>query len=379
MKNQSVPNPQNVTRATLDNGITVLIRENRAAPVITLDGYLTVGALHEPADKRGLSSFVAGMLTRGSTHYDFDTFNETIESVGGSLSAGSGTHTSGFGINCLSEDFPNLLQVLADVLRNPTFPQEHMDLIRSRKLVGMQQSALYGDHPYGHPISGYPETLMAIEHADLMAFHQQHYTPEGGVIVAVGDVETDALLDQLNQQLGQWQGVATDSTVPEITWPDGPQQIFHAIEDKVQSDIIIGFPAMNRSHPDFDAARVANTILGQFGMMGRLGERVREEQGLAYYCSSSLDVGSVAGVWSAMAGVNGANVEQASASILAEFARLDIDQHRAIRAGPGLSPALSRSDLWCDGGGSAAGGANLSGPREDGCGGSWLLTRVVLK
>jgi zinc protease len=91
---------------------------------------------------------------------------------------------------------------------------------------------------------------------------------------------------------------------------------------KVQSDLVIGCPAIPRLHPDYYAVRVANTILGVFGMMGRLGEQVREEQGLAYYCYSSQDAERFAGVWLAEAGVNPDNVSQTIDSILAEFDRL---------------------------------------------------------
>jgi zinc protease len=97
------------------------------------------------------------------------------------------------------------------------------------------------------------------------------------------------------------------------------------MNDKVQSDVVIGVPAIARSHPDFYAVRVANCILGQFGMMGRLGTRVREEQGLAYYAYSSLMTEMVGGVWVAGAGVNPANVDAAIASIEDEFARIGED------------------------------------------------------
>jgi zinc protease len=94
---------------------------------------------------------------------------------------------------------------------------------------------------------------------------------------------------------------------------------------KIQSDIFIGFTAVERHHPDYFPIRVANTILGRFGMMGRLGEKVREEEGLAYYVYSSQDAGPVTGLWYAAAGVNPANVGQALDSIQTEFATLAAD------------------------------------------------------
>ncbi|MXX24013.1 MAG: insulinase family protein, partial [Caldilineaceae bacterium SB0668_bin_21] len=91
---------------------------------------------------------------------------------------------------------------------------------------------------------------------------------------------------------------------------------------KVQSDVVIGCLAISRNHPDYHAVQVANNILGQFGMMGRLGENVRERQGLAYYSYSALDADIGIGPWVAFAGVNPQNVDQAIDSILHEFERL---------------------------------------------------------
>jgi zinc protease len=332
----SFPGPDNVTRIVFDNGIRVLVRENHAAPVAVLDGALAVGAIHDPVDKVGVSSFVTSMLTRGSAQYDFDVFNEAIESSGASLAISSETHTAAFGTNSLSEDFPRMVEILADVLRWPTFPAEHMERVRQQKLVHIQEreqdtqrtaslrfyEQIYPNHPYGRSVTGYKETVSAIQRADLLDFYATRYTPQNAVIVVVGDVQTQQVLDLLHQHLGDWCGPASSQTVPALTPQKQVNQLVVPMPGKVQSDIVIGCPAIPRNHPDYYAVRVANTILGVFGMMGRLGERVREEQGLAYYCYSSHDAELAAGVWLAEAGVNPASVAQATESILAEFDRL---------------------------------------------------------
>jgi zinc protease len=336
MNSNSFPGPQDITRVVLDNGITVLVRENHAAPVAVLDGCLPVGALHDPAGKGGLSSFVAALVTRGSAHYDFDVFNETIESIGASLAVASETHTTAFSTTSLSEDFPQMVAVLADVLQRPTFPAPHVERVRQQKLVSIQERAedtqrtaslrfyetIYPNHPYGRAVSGYKESVTAIGREDLVQFYNDLYTPHGAVIVVVGDVQAAQVLDLLHQHLGDWHGPPSNQTVPAVARPLGIQRVTIPMSGKVQSDLVIGCPAIPRQHPDYYTMRVANTILGVFGMMGRLGERVREEQGLAYYSYSSHDAELYAGVWLAEAGVNPANVTQATESILAEFARL---------------------------------------------------------
>lgn len=336
MTKNAIPNSDNITRVILSNGMTVLVRENHSAPVVVTEGYIPAGAIHEPAAKAGLSSFVASLLTRGSAHYDFDHFNETIESIGASLGVGSSDHMTSFNATSLAEDFPTMMEVLADVLQRPQFPPVHVERVRQQKLVRLQERAqdtnqmaaqrfyetIYGDHPYGRSTSGYVETVTQIQPADLAAFHANYYTPQGAILVVVGAVETQAVLDLIHTHFGGWQGIAPNKSVPTFATPKGGQRINHPIPGKVQADLALGVRAIPRHHPDFYAVRVANNILGQFGMMGRLGEKVREEQGLAYYSYSSVDAELHNGVWLAQAGVNPANIEQAVDSILVEFDRL---------------------------------------------------------
>ncbi len=336
MSINAIPNSDNITRVVLTNGLTVLVRENPSAPVVVVEGYIPAGSVHETADKAGLSSFVASMLTRGSAHYDFDHFNETIESLGANLGVGSSDHYTNFSATSLAEDFPTIIQVLADVLQRPSFPTSQVERVRQQKLVRLQERAqdpnhmaslrfyetIYGDHPYGRPTSGYVETVSQLQPSALADFHASRYTPQGTIIVVVGAIEAQQVLDLLHTHFGGWQGNAPDKQVPTFPMPPAGQQIHHPIPGKVQSDLIVGNLAIPRHHPDFYAVRVANNILGQFGMMGRLGEQVREQQGLAYYSYSSVDADLHNGVWLAQAGTNPTNVEQARNSILAEFERM---------------------------------------------------------
>jgi zinc protease len=159
----ALPGPDTVTRVVLDNGLTVLVRENHAAPVAVIDGYLATGSIHDPVEKSGLASFVSNMLTRGSSNYSFDSFNAIIEGVGASMAAGADDHNTSFGATSLSEDFPTMIEVLADILQRPTFERTQINRLRSQKLVQIQErdedthevaamrfyETLYPDHPYG--------------------------------------------------------------------------------------------------------------------------------------------------------------------------------------------------------------------------------------
>jgi len=336
VSNHAYPGPDNVHRTQLDNGITLLVRENHTAPVVVLDGYLPAGSIHESADKAGLASFTASLLTRGSSQYDFDAFNETVESVGASISVGAGDHVTNFSLESLVEDFPRMVELLADVLRRPTFPSEQVERVRGQWLVRLQEreqntrsvasrrfyELLYGDHPYGRPGSGYPQTVQAISREDVVAFQRHHYGPQGTIISVSGDMLAEAAVDLIAAHLGDWSGPSPRQDLPPVAPQTGIRRESVAMPGKVQSDMLIGSLAITRADPDYFAVQVANNILGQFGLMGRLGEVVREQQGLAYYSYSMLDTDIGPGTWLAAAGVNPANVERAAESIRAEFARL---------------------------------------------------------
>jgi zinc protease len=156
-----------------------------------------------------------------------------------------------------------------------------------------------------------------------MAFYADGYGPAGMVIVVVGAVETDDVLAQIEMAFGDWEGQTYQrEPLPEVPRIDRVRSRTVVIPDKTQSDIVLGYPGPSRLHPDFLDARVCNTILGVFGLMGRLGEKLRDEQGLAYYSYSHLGGGPGPGPWRIVAGVNPVDVDRALASIRAEIRRI---------------------------------------------------------
>jgi zinc protease len=183
---------------------------------------------------------------------------------------------------------------------------------------------LYGSHPYGYSANGYPDTVQALTPADLEQFHRRHYGPQGMVFVVVGAVEAAAAVEQIEAEFGDWRNDQWQAppTVPAATRPEGVQRLYHGIPEKTQSDIMMGWPGPERRRPDYMAASLANTILGVFGMMGRLGKNVREAQGLAYYAYSHLQGGLGPSPWLISTGVAPDKVDQAINSILDEVRRI---------------------------------------------------------
>jgi zinc protease len=334
----SFPSPETITRVELPNGIVILAYENHNSPSVVLAGYLWAGALSEAAEQAGLAGFTAGMLMRGTADRTFGQINEALESVGAQLGFSGGMHTVGFGGKALAEDLDLLLDILGDSLRHPAFPADESEKLRGQLLTALQRRAhdtrrmarltfdalLYPNHPYGRSVQGYEDTIAQLDRSDLVSYYQRHYSPRGMVLTVVGAVSADAVVDKVRAALGGWQApdVTPNQNIPGAVQLLEQRRQVTILEGKTQSDLMLGWPGLARRDPDFMKARLTNTLLGVFGMMGRLGDSVRDEEGLAYYVYSQLEAGLGAGPWVAAAGVNPANVERAIDGILRQVQRL---------------------------------------------------------
>ena len=322
----ALPSAKNITRVVTANGITVLIRQNFNSPTLSIKGYVMSGSIFDPDDKLGLSYLTASGLMTGTTQRDFQSIYNEIESIGASMGFSSGTLTTSFSAHCLSEDLASILQLMADSLRNPVFPKKEFNRQKNQMLTALKirsqdtsemaallfDEIIYAGHPYQRPDEGYEETIQAIKREDLAEFYQAHYGPRGMVIVIVGAVDPTAAVDAIKQALGDWEN-PHQAFMPEIPPATALLETIrknHSIPGKSQVDLVMGGLAPDRYSPDYQTLRVGNNILGEFGMMGRIGQRVREESGLAYYAYSSLSISLGPGAWELIAGVNPKNLEQ---------------------------------------------------------------------
>jgi zinc protease len=333
----ALPGSDDVLRRTLPNGVTVLARENWSAPSVSLRGYLYAGNLDEPEDLRGVASFTANMLTRGTERRTFAEISETVETASASVSFWSEAHVTRFAAKSLAEDLDLILDVLADEMRHSIFPAEYVDRVRGMRLSSIDErendtgamaglaylDLMYGGHPLGRDALGDRQSNARITRDALAQFHSAYFAPQGMVIVIVGAVAAEDAVARVERSFGDWsQTRPARPAIPPLPVIDSPRSKRVLVRDKSQADILLGWRAMRRTDPDFESGRLANTILGVFGMMGRLGESVRERQGMAYYAYSSLAGGRETGSWVASAGVAPGNVERAAASMLEEVERL---------------------------------------------------------
>jgi zinc protease len=336
-KVNSLPGPDDITRTVLPNGIVILVRSNFDSPSVVFSGYINTGSIFEPDEKMGLADFTASALMRGTRKRTFQKIYDAIESVGASLGFNGGTHTTGFSGRALEEDLPLLLDLLADSLRHPAFPPEQVEKLRAQLLTALAIRAqdtsdmasmafdqiVFAGHPYARPDDGYPETVRAITLEDLREFHRKHFGPKGMAIAIVGAVEPHSAVEQVAEVLGAWKNPSQPEqpSLPALNPLADSVRRHVQIPGKTQTDIYMGSSGPMRKAPEYMAASLGNSVLGQFGMMGRIGDVVREQSGLAYYAYSSLTAGVGPGSWEVSAGVNNNNVEKAISLIRKEIQR----------------------------------------------------------
>ncbi|MCL4507876.1 MAG: insulinase family protein [Chloroflexi bacterium] len=322
----SLPCAANIAQYRLDNGMCVYVYENFASPAIVMSGYLIAGARDETPDKAGLASFTAECLMRGAGQYTYEQIFEETEAIGANLSVSSGMHTTGFFAKSLAEDMPLMCDLLSDVLRRPTFPADEMEKERNEWISGLEERAnstramaglafselCYPDnHPYHYSSDGTMETSRAITRDDVLNFHRAYFSPQDMVVCVVGAVNAAAARDRVEAAFGDWRGERpARAAMPPAPRISGRPSRHIAMPGKSQTNLLWGYPGPSRLEPDWISCSLMNSILGQFGMYGRLGESVRKEEGLVYYIGSRFEGGVGPGSWYIYAGTNPKTVER---------------------------------------------------------------------
>lgn len=331
--------PQTVTRTTLANGLTLLVKENRNNASITLRGRMRLGGLYDTAQTAGLARFAVGALQRGTHKRTFQKLNDELDRNGMSFGIGAGMETVGFHGKALTEDFDRLLDIAADVLMRPTFPRSETEKLRGELLTDLKEAdqdtrhVAYRNframcypptHPYHRLSDGSAATVKRLALKSLADFHARYFRPEVTAIVVVGDIDAQQAIAKIEKKLGGWKvkGKPEPHKIPDAPRLKQIVKKFAPLAGKMQADIVIGYPGLRRTNPDFYALSLGDLIFGRLGLYGRLGANVRDKQGLAYYVYSGIEANLGAGPWAVHAGVNPKNIDRAIDGIIAEINRL---------------------------------------------------------
>ncbi len=292
------------------NGLELIVRQRPGVEVVSMSAVLLGGVRIEPPGKAGISSFVGSMLTRGTETRDAEDIARAVDEMAGSLDGFSGRNSFGARGHFQSKHFEEALELLAEVLMFPTFPEEEVEKERADVLHDLEareddlarlafermQADLYGDHPAANPTIGTVESVTAITADDLRAFHARHARPSNLVLAVVGNIDPERVRNAVHARLATWECEPHEApTVPAVVPLSGVKHGFRAALDKQQTHVVLAFPGVRLDHPDRFTLEVMSTVLS--GQGGRLFLELRDRQSLAYtvfsFTRDGLDPGYV--------------------------------------------------------------------------------------
>ena len=333
----SLPSSATIHDVRLANGIRLLVYPNPHVQTVVVTGSVVAGSRFESAGDSGLASMMADGLMRGTQQHDFDALHQRLADTGANLGYSAGRSTVSFSGKALSEDLPLLLELLDETLRQPTFPDEQVEQLKAQRITGLrynEDNSRYRadqafstlmfppDHPYHYPVDGTLDTVPLISAGHLRNYHRAVIGPRGMLLVIVGAIDPLQVEQEVRQRFETWQ-MPDQPALPALP-PSSPIEARRSdidLKGKTQTDLVMGGYGPRRSDDDHMAAALANSVLGSFGMMGRIGHVIREQRGWAYYASSSMSSGRELGTWRVYAGVAAHNVEETLAAVRDELRR----------------------------------------------------------
>jgi zinc protease len=325
-------------RTVLDNGVVVLAKHTRATPAVTINLAMHAGSMCDPDGRVGVTWLMSRVMDRGTAHQTAADIAEALDARGITLNLTVTRHLLSVICTCLAEDFEAVLSLLGEILMQPSFPDHEIAMRKGEVVTSIRQdddspavratealmALLYpGGHPYGRRTKGSVEVVEGLTRDSLAGLHESRCAPSELTAVVVGDVETGRVRDAAARVFGGWarpepRPIPLQSPAPSA----GRRRHVIPMMNKAQADIAYGFTTIRRADPAYDAFRLMNNVLGQYALGGRLGDSIRERQGMAYYVSSAFDANVIEGPLLIRAGVSPANVDRAVASIDEELSRL---------------------------------------------------------
>ncbi len=332
--------PARVER-TLANGLRVVTLRYATVPKVSVVLTVQSGLAVDPAERAGLAQFVADAVQEGTTTRDSRHIRQEIFAMGATLSAFAGQDTSSFTVRGLADTLPAMMTILADIVRNPTFPQEEINLLTSNSAQTLQaqlaspqfvnnrvyRQTLFGSHPYAR-VGPTLDSLGKIDRAAIADYHKTYYRPNNAFVVVTGDVTPEAAVAAVEQAFGDW----ARGTVPAPPGPPTPalhgrRVVFVQRPNSVQSSISVGNITIRRNDPRWPVLNVANQIYGG-AFDSRLVRNIREDKGYTYSPQSIFQAMGQAGLYRAVADVRNDVTGATLKEIYAE-----VDKFRA--EGPG--------------------------------------------
>ncbi|MBA2503865.1 MAG: insulinase family protein, partial [Pyrinomonadaceae bacterium] len=335
---EPAPDPRfalpSIERFRLRNDLDLLLVGHRTLPLLNMNLVVKAGARNDSASRAGLASFTADLLDEGTAQRNALQISDELAALGAHLGTGAGWDASIAGLLTLTKHLDRALEIYADVISHPAFPETDMERVRATRLAALQQrrenattiaetifpQLLYGrHHPYGHPMIGDAESLRAVARRDVSEFYETFYRPNNATLVVVGDANAHTLVPKLEEAFADWQ----KSEVSTLTSNDAPaeQEAALYLVDRpgaAQSVIVVGCVGVARSTPDYFPLLLLNMILGgQF--TSRINMNLREDKGYTYGARTNFSFRRAPGPFAASAGVHTQVTAEAVGEILKEL------------------------------------------------------------
>ncbi|HHP7232848.1 MAG TPA: M16 family metallopeptidase [Xenococcaceae cyanobacterium] len=330
------PKQQNLHRTILPNGIILLALENQAADLVACRCFFSKAGLRiEPREQAGISNLVASVITKGTKNFSALEIAEQVESIGASLGADAGSDYFLLSLKTISADFEQMLQLLAEIIRYPSFPTAEIDLekklaiqnIRSQQeqpfsvAFGQLREMIYQDHPYGVSILGTETSVARLTQEDLLNYHQAYFRPDNLIISISGKIKPETAVSLIEQVFGNWR-IPTNTllaeSLPELNSTPTEKVI---IQDTQQAIVMLGYLSAPVKSEDYPVLKLISTYLGN-GLSSRLFVELREKRGLAYDVSAFYPTRLKAAPFVTYMGTAPENIEVAIAGLKEEVQRL---------------------------------------------------------
>jgi zinc protease len=294
------------TTVTLPNGLTVVVSPKHKLPMVSMSIRLKVGSVNDPEDKAGLAAMTVRLLDKGTTQRTTLAIADELDFLGAPLEARAGGTGSTISFSVLAKDVEPGLDLLADLVQHARFDDAELERERAQMLSEIHQQraepdhvvsqlfreTLYAGHPLHRPISGYAHTVHGITRQDVVAFHERFYVPNNAIVVMVGALSEEHMLEIIERYFGAWPARPWEPLALPQPAPTTGKQVRLVNMDVNQSYIQWGHLSVRRADPEFAAIRGMNYILGGGDFVSRLMGVIREQQGLAYAVDSEIVGGS---------------------------------------------------------------------------------------
>ena len=330
-----LPRPR---EADLANGIHLMVLEDHRLPQVYVQMQIRgAGGYYDPADLPGVAGITASMMMEGTTTRNTRQIAQEQETMASSVgvNAGLSSESASLMVSSLVDNFDKSLDLGADILLNPVFPEEELARYKTRQRASLVQlranpsflarerfsRVVYGDHPASR-IMPSPEMIDRTTREALVAFHKAHYVPDNAIIAVVGDITFAEARKKIEAKFGGWKKAGV--TLPPIQDPPpiGPSKIYLVDRpNSVQTSLVVGTAGINRTSPDYDTVSLLNSIIGG-GPTGRLFLNLREDKGWTYGAYSNFTAVRYRGAWMASTEIRGDVTENALREILNEVERM---------------------------------------------------------